>query len=260
MTTQDGAAISNPPVESNMRYVTDAIVFATLNGVRHVLLIRRGWPPYKGKLALPGGHVETDETSRDACARELAEETGLVLATWQLRASGLYDGPTRDARGRYVCVAYSVDLGEMSELPPVRGGDDAEHAVWMPVAEVLSDVASMTHALTEEDAPDALLAFDHWSIISDALANVTGSADALVGQRLPNLDPVSPGSSDDGQRYMLVSDDDGHDYVIEASHEVEWHGLDNDAINEGPAWAWPVGGSPTLVTFAAPLIDGDPLD
>lgn len=55
-------------------------------------------------------------------------------------------------------------------------------------------------------------------------------------------------------RYVLVSDDDGHHYVIEASHLDEWYELTDDQVNDGLAWAHPVGGSPSAVTFANPAI------
>jgi hypothetical protein len=61
------------------------------------------------------------------------------------------------------------------------------------------------------------------------------------------------------KRYALVTDDDGHDYVIEADRRDEWYELDDDQINAGPAWAWPVGGAPSQVTFTDPLIFGEPL-
>ena len=36
-------------------------------------------PTYKTSWELPGGSVEADESPRDACAREVEEELGLVL-------------------------------------------------------------------------------------------------------------------------------------------------------------------------------------
>ena len=45
----------------------------------HLLLIRRGQEPYRGKLAVPGGFVEERESLEAAAIRETEEEVGLVL-------------------------------------------------------------------------------------------------------------------------------------------------------------------------------------
>ena len=44
-----------------------------------LLVIRRAIPPGVGKLALPGGFVEIDETWQQGAAREVMEETGIVI-------------------------------------------------------------------------------------------------------------------------------------------------------------------------------------
>ena len=44
-----------------------------------LLLIRRLVEPQVGKLALPGGYINFGETWQAAAAREVAEETGVVL-------------------------------------------------------------------------------------------------------------------------------------------------------------------------------------
>jgi len=121
-----------------------------------VLMIERGWEPFKGHLALPGGHVDAvGETSRSAAARELQEETGVRAAPEDLILVGVYDAPGRDPRGRYVTVAYAI---EVPDGTTAQAGDDAAAVRWVPL-----------------DMPGDL-AFDHAQILADARAARTPAA------------------------------------------------------------------------------------
>lgn len=117
---------------------------------RHVLLIKRGWDPYVGCWALPGGHVDIGETSRAAAARELVEETGVRVTAADLRQIGTWDQPGRDPRGRYVTVAYHAIVPEGT---PIAAGDDAADVRWWPL----------------DNLPR--LAFDHADIIRAAIGS-----------------------------------------------------------------------------------------
>jgi len=129
-----------------IRYTADVVV-TTTDG--HVLLIERGWEPFKGQWALPGGYVDPGETSRAAAARELAEEASVYAAPEELTQVGVFDQPHRDPRGRFVTVAYQLTV--ISGLP-IKAGDDATRAEWWPLS----------------DLPP--LAFDHADIIRAAVA------------------------------------------------------------------------------------------
>lgn len=125
----------------------DVAAFAYADDAWHVLLIRRRWEPFTGLWALPGGHVDVEETFPEAGMRELAEETGVTAdALYQV---GIYDHPGRDPRGRYVNVAYAAVLPGLTQP---RAGDDAATAEWVPLDTALS----------------ARLAFDHARILADA--------------------------------------------------------------------------------------------
>jgi bifunctional NMN adenylyltransferase/nudix hydrolase len=115
---------------------TDAVVVHS----GHVLLVRRRAEPGKGLWALPGGFVGQSESLFDACLRELREETRLKIPVpvikGSLKGSHVFDHPERSQRGRTVTHAFHFDF-PAGELPPVKGGDDADKARWVPVSEAL---------------------------------------------------------------------------------------------------------------------------
>lgn len=130
-----------------IRFTADIVI---LTPDRRVLLIERGWDPYEGYWALPGGHVDPGESSLDAAVRELDEETGVHVTPEALHQIGTWDAPERDPRGRYVTVAY---LATLPTGTSIVAGDDARRAAWWPL----------------DDLPEQL-AFDHADILSAAAA------------------------------------------------------------------------------------------
>lgn len=122
-----------PPV-----FVTvDAIV--TCGG--HILLVTRKFHPGKGLRALPGGFIGQTELIQDACIRELREETRIKIPPAVLRGSiidsHVFDYPNRSSRGRTITHAFHINLKE-TELPKVKGSDDADKAGWFPLNTVMN--------------------------------------------------------------------------------------------------------------------------
>jgi 8-oxo-dGTP diphosphatase len=58
---------------------TALIVFCFLIKDGKILLIRRANAPYKGEITIPGGRKKRGESLREACVREMREETGYIL-------------------------------------------------------------------------------------------------------------------------------------------------------------------------------------
>lgn len=61
--------------------VTADVVAITKEKEPKVLLIQRGFEPYKGCWAFYGDFMAMDETTEECAIRELEEETGLRLNT-----------------------------------------------------------------------------------------------------------------------------------------------------------------------------------
>ena len=130
----------------------DVVALAEVEGEPHLLVVRRGSPPFEDRWALPGGYLEADEDLVSGAARELHEETGIELRPEGLRQLGAYGEPDRDPRNRTISIAFLVELDRAMDA---EGGSDAADAQWLPVESLLSG---------------GELAFDHATIIRDALS------------------------------------------------------------------------------------------
>lgn len=158
----------------------DIVVLTVERGELRLLVVRRGEPPFKGELALPGGFLrvggdgatlrEQGEDLDVAARRELAEETGLSPDEVWLEQVGAFGKAGRDPRMRVIAIAYAA-LVRPELVPRVRGGGDATAALWVGFADVGSGKVS--------------LAFDHAVVARAAHAKIVAELDrSAVGFHL----------------------------------------------------------------------------
>ena len=132
----------------NISLTVDAIVFGyePKEGLS-VLLVKRKYPPFKGRWAIPGGFVKEKESLEQAVERELEEETGVKVNYLEQLYS--FGNPKRDPRSRIVTIAY-YGLVRSSNFE-LFATTDAEDAQWFHLNELPK------------------LAFDHQEILNYAL-------------------------------------------------------------------------------------------
>lgn len=123
----------------------------------HILVVERGGVIGRGRLALPGGHLELNETL-DACAvRELFEETKIFGACisreeasqilWRgYRGRERFDDPHRSTRARVITEAFLFKLEDAATFPEIQGADDAKRAFWIPLGQVEPRIFFDDHA------------------------------------------------------------------------------------------------------------------
>ena len=114
----------------------------------NLILIRRKNPPFKGKLALPGGFLDKGETPEQACIREAKEETNLDIKI--LKKIGIFSGKQRDPRGEVVTVAFLCEPKKKDQEPKAQ--DDAAGLEIVSFSEI----------------PSLEFAFDHKEILKKA--------------------------------------------------------------------------------------------
>lgn len=95
-----------------------------------ILLIRRGGHPFLGKWALPGGFVQPSETTEQAAARELREETGVDDV--YLEQLYTFSDIGRDPRTWVMSCSYMALIN--SDKLELQAGDDAADAAWFKVS------------------------------------------------------------------------------------------------------------------------------
>jgi len=94
-----------------------------------LLLIRRAHPPEAGRWFLPGGRVEPGESLAAATAREVAEETGLVIDVGDEVGAVRRDAP--DGR---VFDIHDFRCRPRDPAARPRAGDDAADVRWVDAA------------------------------------------------------------------------------------------------------------------------------
>lgn len=104
-----------------------------------VLLVERGKPPGEGLWTVPGGRLEAAETLAQGVAREVREETGLIVEVGALACVVermgddhhfvILDYVARVVGGELACgsdarAAKWADEGELQQLPLTEGLQD----------------------------------------------------------------------------------------------------------------------------------------
>jgi len=117
-----------------------------------ILLVKRGYPPAKGKWSIPGGVIEAGEDIYEAAMRELNEETGLNARP--LGIIWIYNNIVRDDDGRihYHYVILDVLFDSQSIEGTLRPGGDAVDVAWVPFNEVIirNDISSTVKKLVSK--------------------------------------------------------------------------------------------------------------
>lgn len=92
-----------------------------------ILLVCRKNPPNAGQWAIPGGKVHYGEALQEAVARELAEETGIVVQAGEPVYTFEVINTTEGEACHYVVIDYDAEYirGE------IQANDDALDAAWV---------------------------------------------------------------------------------------------------------------------------------
>lgn len=96
-----------------------------------VVLIKRRYEPLAGQWSLPGGSLEVGESLADGAARELREETGLVVEIGPVIE--VFDRILHDEDGRVRYHFVLVDFLCRPRGGTLEAGDDVSDARWVPL-------------------------------------------------------------------------------------------------------------------------------
>jgi ADP-ribose pyrophosphatase YjhB (NUDIX family) len=84
-----------------------------------LLVVRRAIAPGRGKLALPGGFIELEESWQEAGARELFEETGIRIDPQLLSPFAVHSAPDG------TILIFGLAPPWIGPLPPFTSDDES---------------------------------------------------------------------------------------------------------------------------------------
>ena len=134
----------------------DVAVFTIVDRKLSVLLVERVKQPQRGRWALPGGFLATNESAEQTARRHLLEESGLHVDPSHLEQLRTYSTPGRDPRDEKVRVVSIAHVALIPEPDTPVAADDRGEARFWPLDELIG----------------LPLAFDHAEIITEAIDRV----------------------------------------------------------------------------------------
>ncbi|NDV82094.1 NUDIX domain-containing protein [Bacteroides sp. 51] len=113
-----------------------ATVALILNEKNELLVCRRAKNPAKGTLDLPGGFIDMHETAEEGVAREVLEETGLVVkeAIYQFSLPNIYvysDFEVHTLDMFFLCKVEHTDH--------IEANDDVTDSFFLPLSDINVD-------------------------------------------------------------------------------------------------------------------------
>ncbi len=93
-----------------------------------ILLVKRKNPPAKGLWAIPGGRLEFGESLKEACRREVLEETGIQIKVGELFYS--FEVIERNSNNEIVFHYVILDFSAEYISGNAMAGDDALDVGW----------------------------------------------------------------------------------------------------------------------------------
>jgi ADP-ribose pyrophosphatase YjhB (NUDIX family) len=109
-----------------------------------VLLVRRNIEPQIGQLALPGGYMNLGETWQQAGARELFEETGIIIRPAEVREFCVKSAPG----GTTLLVFGIASAVRVQDLPEFVSNDETQEVCVITAPQELA-FSTHTEALHE---------------------------------------------------------------------------------------------------------------
>lgn len=156
------------PTYEKPSVTADMTAFTFIDNELKLLMIQRKANPYRLKYALPGGFVNSNETTDEAIIREVKEETNITIFPEQVEQLKTISTPNRDPRTWIITVANIVYI-PFEQVLNMQAQDDA-----LKVKLITVDVKNNKFYDNNKILEVSDFAFDHYSIIQEAISRMQG--------------------------------------------------------------------------------------